>query len=78
MATLVHFSHKNPLNDWHWIFFGCQVLKIRQKQKRKKWPTSQNKKMKKCKDIDLEVWWKVGGIDTGLVLELKNGGPNFQ
>jgi hypothetical protein len=51
------------------FIFGCQVLKIRQKQKRKKYPTTQNKKVKKCRDVDLEVWWKLGGISTGLVLE---------
>jgi hypothetical protein len=50
--------------------FGWQELKVRQKEKRKKCPTSQNKKVKKCKDVDLEVWWKLGAIDTGLVLEV--------
>jgi hypothetical protein len=49
------------------FIFGCQVLKIRQKEKRKKCPTTQNKKVKKSRDVDLEVWWKLGGIGSGLV-----------
>jgi hypothetical protein len=49
------------------FIFGCQVLTICQNQKRKKCPTTQNKKVKKCKDVDLEVWWKLGGISTSLV-----------
>jgi len=58
--------------------FGCQVLKIHQKQKRKKCPTHQNKKVKKCRDVDLEVWCKLGGIGNSLVSESKSGSPNFQ
>ncbi len=49
------------------FIFGCQVLKICQKEKRKKCPTTQNKKVKKCRDVDPEVWWKLGGIGSGLV-----------
>jgi len=60
------------------FIFGCQVLKICEKQKRKKWPTKQNKKVKKCRDVELEVWCKLGGIGTGLVSESKSGDPNFQ
>jgi hypothetical protein len=59
------------------FIFGCQVWKIRQKQKRKKCPTTQNKKVKKCRDVDPEVWWKLGGIGSGLVSKLKSAGPNF-
>jgi hypothetical protein len=43
------------------------VLKIPQKEKRKKCPTTQNKKVKKSKVVNLEVWWRLGGIDTSLV-----------
>jgi hypothetical protein len=34
------------------FFFGCQVLKIYLKQKRKKCPTTRNKKVKKYLDVD--------------------------
>jgi hypothetical protein len=78
MATLRHFSHKILFMIGTEFIFGCQVLKIRQKQKRKKCPSSQNKKVKICKDVDPEVCWKLGGIGPGLVLESKSGGPNFQ
>jgi hypothetical protein len=44
------------------FIFGCQVLKIRQKQKRKKRPTTQNKKVEKCRDVIPKVWWKLGGL----------------
>jgi hypothetical protein len=47
--------------------FGCQVLKIRQKKKKKKCPSTQNKKVKKCIDVDPKVCWKLGGIGAGLV-----------
>jgi hypothetical protein len=60
------------------FIFGCQLLKIRQKQKKKESPTSQNKKVKKCKDVNPKVWWKLGGIGTSLVSKSKSGGPNFQ
>jgi hypothetical protein len=45
MATLVLFWHKSPLYDWHWIFFGYQVLKIRQKKKQKKPHYAKQEKM---------------------------------
>jgi hypothetical protein len=67
MATLRHFSHKNPFYDWHWIYFWLPSAENSPKKKRKKCPTTQNKKVKKCRDVDPEVWWKLGGISTGLV-----------
>jgi hypothetical protein len=44
------------------FIFGSQGLKICQKYKRKKCPISQNKKVKKGKDVDLKVWWKLGQL----------------
>ncbi len=46
------------------FIFGCQMLKICQKQKGKKCPTRQIKKVKKMYGCR---WWKLGGIDSGLV-----------
>jgi hypothetical protein len=48
------------------------------KTKEKKMPHSSKQESKKCRDVDLEVWWKLGGICTNLVSESKSGGPNFQ
>jgi hypothetical protein len=36
MATLVHFSHKNPLYDWHWIYFWLPAAENSPKTKEKK------------------------------------------
>jgi len=60
------------------FIFGCQVLKICEKQKRKNCPTNQNKKVKKYRDVDPEVWCKLGGIGISLISESKSGNPNFQ
>jgi len=60
------------------FIFGCQVLKICEKQKRKKCPNNQNKKVKNYKDIDPEVWCKLGGMGTSLISKSKSGNLNFQ
>jgi len=69
MATLRHFSHKNPFFNWHWIYFWLPSAENSPKTKKIKInaPLQKNKKVKKCRDVDPEVWWKLGGIGTGLV-----------
>lgn len=68
MATLRHFSRKNPFYDWHWIYFWLPSVENWPKTKiNKKCPTTQNKKVKKCRDVDPKVWWKLGGIGISLV-----------
>jgi hypothetical protein len=34
------------------FIFGCQLLKICEKKKKKKCPTNENKKVKKWRDVD--------------------------
>jgi hypothetical protein len=38
MATLRHFSHKNPFYDWHWIYFWLPSAENSPKTKKKKMP----------------------------------------
>jgi hypothetical protein len=51
---------------------------LRKEKRKKKCPTNQNKKVKKWRDVDPEVWCKLGGIGTFIVSESKNGNSNFQ
>jgi hypothetical protein len=36
MATLRHFSRKNPFYDWHWIYFWLPSVENWPKTKKKK------------------------------------------
>jgi hypothetical protein len=47
MVTLVHFSHKNPLYDWHWIYFWLASAENLRKTKGKKMPHSSKQETEK-------------------------------
>jgi len=47
MATLVHFSHQNPLYNWHWIYFWLPSVENSPKTKEKKKPYSSKQESEK-------------------------------
>jgi hypothetical protein len=51
MVTLVHFSHKIPLYDWHWTFW-LPSDESSPKTKEKKMPLYTKQESKKCRDVD--------------------------
>jgi hypothetical protein len=72
MMTLVHFSHKNPLYDWHWIFFWLPSAENLFKTKEKKMPhytKQESEKIFGCRSrlgFKVKKWWPKFLIDFGL------------